>query len=114
MRKEKINEAKRIIADKWVNTPYWVKEVIYAVLDKYGKYVYDYSWMSGSSTEVYPVSVWRDYVDFQLNTTDKRHFTQKSLSKIVERFPQLRGARYSKKDSSCPDSLIFIYKEPLS
>lgn len=114
MKKEKIDEAKRIIADKWVNTPSWVKELIYVVLDKYGKYIYDYSWMSGSSTEVYPIMVWRDYVDFQLNTTGKRHFTQKSLSKIVERFPQLKCARYVQNDGSCPNELKFYYKELLS
>jgi hypothetical protein len=113
MKKEKINEAKQIIADKWVNTPSWVKEVIYAVLDKYGKYIYDYSWTSGSSTEVYPIMVWSEQVDFQVSTNDKRHFTKKSLLKIVERFPQLKGARYFQNDGSCPNELVFYYKEPL-
>lgn len=114
MKKEKINEAKRIIADKWVDTPSWVKELIYAVLEKYGEFIYEYAWTSGSSTEVYPIIVWRNDVTFQLNSKDKRHFTEKSLSKIVERFPQLKCARYVQNDGSCPNELKFYYKEPLS
>ena len=112
MNTERIEEAKSIIG-KWNKTPDWLKNIIFEVLDKYGQYVYEFTGTSGSVTEVYPIMVWNGYVEFQLNTRDKRHFTQKSLKAIVEKYPQLKRAYFSQTDGSCPDTLVFVYKEPL-
>lgn len=113
MKTEHIKEAKSIIRNKWNKTPDWLKDVIVEVLDKYGQYVYDFTWTSGSVTEVYPIMVWRDYVEFQLNTRDKRHFSKASLNTIVRNYPELKRAYFSQTDGSCPDTLVFVYKEPL-
>ena len=110
MRKSQIDEAKEIISKRWTKSPDWIKELAIVILDKYGKYIYEYTWLSGSSTEVYPISIWLDYMEVQLNTTDKRHFTKKGLQKIVERFPRLKGANFSKRDGSCPNALLFFFR----
>lgn len=110
MRKIKVDEAKETISKKWTKSPDWIKELAIAILDKYGKFVYEYTWLSGSSTEVYPITIWLDYIEVQLNTSDKRHFATKGLQKIVERFPQIKSVKYSERDGSCPNALLFFFR----
>lgn len=87
-----------------------IDQVISEIKQKYGKYIYKYTWLSGSSTDVYPITVWRDNISVQLDTDDKRHFQQKSLNDIVEKHKGLlTRAEFEKSDGSCPSELNFYF-----
>ena len=111
MRQDTINEAIRIINRQ--NIPTWLKEAAIEVLGKYGQHIRESSWTSGCCTEVAPIMFWQGYMEVQLNTRDKRYFPQKSLNTIVREYPQFKRVYFSKTDGSCPDTLVFHYKEPL-
>lgn len=113
MNTELINEYKKGLENGFKNVPQWLKDLIVCVLDKYGKRIYDYTWLSGCSTEVYPIEIYRDYLEVQVNTKDKRHFSQKGLDSVVKSFPNLKSARFCKYDGSCPNSLRFYYQKSI-
>lgn len=66
-----------------------INQVIDEIKTRFGKYIYENSWISGTSTEVYPIMVKRDYIQVQVLTTDKRIFSQNALNKIVDKYKDL-------------------------
>lgn len=74
------------------------------------KYIYPHHWISGSSTIVYPVSVWT--VSKQIVVQVKRGAwrLRKCLKRIVESNPEaFKDAYFCKSDGSCPDTVKFCY-----
>lgn len=66
-----------------------INQVIDEIKTRFEKYICTDSWISGSSTEVYPIMVNRDYIQVQVLTTDKRIFSQNALNKIVDKYKDL-------------------------
>lgn len=72
------------------------------------KYLYNGTWLSGSSTIVYPITFWRCTVELQLNT--HKNVFQKFIKRFVEQHSDLVADGYfSKMDGSCPPTLTFYY-----
>lgn len=89
-----------------------IDQVVSEIQTKFGKYICKYKWLSGSSTDVYPIMVWRDYIGVQLMTSDKMRFSQRSLDKIVEAHKDLLSrASFDPTDDSCPSCLRFRFVE---
>ena len=74
------------------------------------KNLYAYSWLSGCSTNVSPITIWRNSVELQWNS-DRRIF-DKWIKRVVERNSDLiKSGRFWKSDGSCPSTITFWLKE---
>ena len=73
------------------------------------KYLCTNTWLSGSSTIVYPIMVRKDEITFQWNS-DKRIF-DKFISRTVEKYNNLfKSGCFWKSDGSCPSTITFKLK----
>ena len=52
------------------------------------KYLCKYTWLSGSSTTVYPITIWKDYIEIQWSS-DKNIF-----KKFIDRIEHLKNYPY--------------------
>lgn len=98
----------------------WIREQILNS-DFFKKYAYKGTWVSGSSTIVYPLTLWPEdgireididiQLDGRISPKGRYEKFRKVLTSLRRRFPQMVG-RYIKKDGSCPDTYsITIWKE---
>lgn len=73
------------------------------------KYLCRYTWLSGSSTEVYPITIWNKDITLQWKS-DKKIF-DRFIERIVKENSDLisRGC-FWKSDGSCPSNIIFYFK----
>lgn len=72
------------------------------------KYLYKDHWMSGSSTVVYPITVYRATIEIQLLTY--KNVFNKCIDRIVKASEGLLSdGLFSKGDGSCPPKLIFYF-----
>ncbi len=74
------------------------------------QYLYPYVWLSGSSTNVYPIEEHKRDITIQLNT-DKNIFDD-FINEITTKYSDLidRGT-FIKSDGSCPSTIVFYYKK---
>ena len=73
------------------------------------KYLYRHTWLSGSSTYVSPITVWKNEVVLQWDS-DKRIF-DRFIDRIVEKYNNLFSYGYFRKsDGSCPSTIVFRFK----
>ena len=75
------------------------------------KYMRKYTWVSGSSTTVYPIMFWKDEVCVQLET--HKNVFEKFIKRFVEQHGDLVVAgHFNRNDGSCPPELTFWYNIP--
>lgn len=74
------------------------------------KYLYKYTWLSGCSTKVSPITIWknRGEIVFQIDI-DKNVFN-KFIERMVKKY-NLRYGYFEKSDGSCPSSIHLYMKE---
>ena len=81
------------------------------------KNLYEHTWLSGSSTTVYPISVWHESfptseVELQWKS-DKR--CDKFINKMVEKHKEIiKEGYFWKSDGSCPSTIIFRLREKIA
>ena len=76
------------------------------------KHLYERVWISGSSTEVYPIQEWNDSVDIQWKTDRP---CPKWIDKIVKQNNDLiKYGYFLKSDRSCPSCVSFHYVETVT
>lgn len=74
------------------------------------KNLYKYSWLSGSSTQVSPITIWRNRVELQWDS-DRRIF-DKFIKRIVKENEDLIAyGSFWKSDGSCPSTITFRFRE---
>lgn len=74
------------------------------------KYLYPHTWMSGSSTTVYPMTVWTASKQIVVQVKSGAWRLRKHLQKIIETNKEAFNDAYiCKSDGSCPDRIIFNY-----
>lgn len=91
------------------------KDVYTAILSNktIQKHTTPYTFFSGCSTEVYPITLWGNSVEVHLDSGN-RNFYHKAIQKVVENNPQLFSRGYfCTSDGSYPSFLRFIYSEAL-
>lgn len=72
------------------------------------KYMYKYIWISGSSTQVAPITVWSDGIYIQIHT--RKNVFAKCIGRIVKASDGLLSkGSFVKRDGSCPDILVFYF-----
>ncbi len=76
------------------------------------KNLYNATWLSGSSTTVYPITVWQKEIVCQWKS-DRKIF-DRFINRIVEKYSGLFECGYFwKSDGSCPSTITFRLKESL-
>ena len=72
------------------------------------KYLYKYTWLSGSSTTVYPITIWKDYIEIQWSS-DKNIF-KKFIDRIVNNNADMfTNGLFWKSDGSCPSNIKLYF-----
>lgn len=71
------------------------------------KYIYKGTWLSGSSTIVYPITVWKNDIHIQLEHNARSNYFKGFIKRIKKTFGLT--AIFVKSDGSCAD-IIYIYK----
>ena len=70
------------------------------------------TWLSGSSTTIYPITIWKKEVVIQWKS-DRRIF-DKFIKRTVEKYSDLfKDGYFWKSDGSCPSTITFVLKESL-
>lgn len=74
------------------------------------KYLEKHSWLSGSSTEVHPVTIWEDTIVLQW--TCRGAYFGKFIQRIIRKNPDILVVGwFVKHDGSCPAEIIFKRKK---
>lgn len=77
------------------------------------KHTIDYTWTSGSSTEVYPIMVYPCDVEIQVDTNNSSYFN-KAIKRVLRVYPHLfKDGYFCKSDGSCPSYIHFSYSDTL-
>lgn len=76
------------------------------------KYLYNYTWLSGCSTTVYPINIIYNNdkikeIIIQINT--KRNYFNKLIKRYIKKYKNIKYAYFTKNDDSCPSELIFKF-----
>lgn len=68
------------------------------------------TWLSGSSTEVFPITLWAREVEVQLNSANRIY--DKCIQRILAKYKHLfKDGYFCKHDGSCPATLVFCYTD---
>lgn len=80
------------------------------------KDLYPHTWLSGSSTYVTPITIWRDddtlisnQIVLQWNTDKKPTKWISQIEKFGKKLGFIRHAVWSKSDGSCPSTITFYF-----
>ena len=93
----------------------FAKEIVKAILSDgvIKKHTIDYSWMSGSSTDVYPIMISSYNTEVYVDTGNGNLF-RKAIERVLNKYPNLfKGAYFCKSDGSCPSWLRFNHSDSL-
>ena len=83
-------------------------------VEVFAKYMLNHKWLSGSSTEVYPITAWKNYIEIQLTTKARKHYFRKAIADYQQAWSEyIERVYYVKQDGSCPDTIRFVYRTPL-
>lgn len=71
--------------------------------------LYKHTWLSGSSTTIYPITIWQDEVVLQWNSNRP---CNKFIEKMVKKFKDIIVSGYfQKSDGSCPSRIVFKLRD---
>lgn len=74
------------------------------------KYLYEHTWLSGSSTTVRPITIWSREIDVQWKC-DKRIF-DRFIDRIIAKNSDLfKSGVFWKTDGSCPSRIVFFFTD---
>lgn len=86
----------------------FIKEIMKDNIVK--KNLYNETWLSGSSTTVYPIMIWQKSIVFQWKSN--RKIFDKFIKRTVKKYNDLFIDGYFwKSDGSCPSTITFVLKE---
>jgi hypothetical protein len=74
------------------------------------RHILDHHWTSGSSTVVYPITLWERSVCIQLDT--HRDYFEKAVARVLKKHTDLfKDGYFCKNDDSCPAEIRFYYTD---
>ena len=74
------------------------------------KHIFTHHWTSGSSTEVYPITMWINDVVVQMDT--HRPLFNMAIKRVLESYPYLfKNGYFCENDDSCPAEIKFLYTD---
>lgn len=75
------------------------------------KYLYQGIWLSGSSTYVYPITIWNTSKQITIQLTTDKNLFNKLIKRYKNKYKNIDYAYFWKSDGSCPSTLNFKFKE---
>ena len=75
------------------------------------KYIRMGTWLSGSSTNVYPITIWEKSREVVVQIKTKRNVFNKLLERYKNKYENIEYCYFDKTDDSCPSRLVFKFKE---
>ena len=78
-----------------------------------GHHIYEHTWISGCSTEVYPIEVFHnhDTYDITIQLKGRRNYFANTIKSFKKRYKDITIMRYCRHDGSCPNTLLVIVKK---
>lgn len=73
------------------------------------KYMCKYVWLSGSSTKVFPIQIWGERREVELQIDTKKNVFNKLIERYKEKYNEIEYAYFDKTDDSCPSRLVFKF-----
>ena len=74
------------------------------------KNIYEHTWLSGSSTDVHPITIWRNTIEIQWKSN--RDVFDRFIEKTVKKYSDLfKSGYFWKTDGSCPSYIAFIFTD---
>ena len=79
------------------------------------KYMYKYTWLSGSSTIVYPITIYEDNrentfrITIQIKT--QRNYFKSLLDRYKNKYKNYLYGYFSKNDDTCPSELVLVFNK---
>lgn len=68
------------------------------------KYIYPYSWVSGCSTMVHPIMIFKNSIEVQLNSDARKNYLRKVMTELSA-MDGVCDVRFNPYDGSCPKTL---------
>lgn len=75
------------------------------------KYLRVGTWLSGSSTIVYPITIWERSREVVLQLTTGKNVFNKLIERYKNKYDDIKYGYFDKRDGSCPCVLVFKFKE---
>lgn len=77
------------------------------------KHIIDYTWISGGSTNVYPIMIYPYDVEIQVDVCNGFYFNG-AIRRVLSAYPHLfKNGYFCKGDGSCPSYIRFVYADAL-
>ena len=78
------------------------------------KYLYKYTWLSGSSTPVYPIEIYKDkevWKEIRIQINTNKNVFNKLIERYKNKYKEIEHILFFKSDGSCPAVLMFKLNE---
>ena len=79
------------------------------------KYIYKYTWLSGSSTTVYPITIYKNNrentftITIQIET--KKNYFKNLLDKYKNKYKNCLYGYFNRTDNTCPSELVLVFNK---
>ena len=74
------------------------------------KYMYKYTWLSGSNTNVYPLTIWIESKQLIIQLNTNKNLFNKLIERYKNKYKNIDYGYFWKSDGSCPSTLTFKLK----
>ena len=86
-----------------------LQTLITEIKTKIGKHIYPSTWTSGSSTEVYPISIYKNnhtnMYDVEIQLKANRNYFTRTIEYFKKKYADITYMGYWKSDGSCPNTI---------
>jgi hypothetical protein len=86
-----------------------LQTLIAEIKSKIGRHIYTSTWLSGSSTEVYPISIYHNNhtntYDIEIQLKANRNYFNRTIEYFKKKYADITDMRYCKYDGSCPNTI---------
>lgn len=86
-----------------------LQTLITEIKTKIGKHIYTSTWTSGSSTEVYPISIYKNnhtnMYDVEIQLKANRNYFTRTIEYFKKKYADITYMGYWKSDGSCPNTI---------
>lgn len=88
--------------------------LIAEIKSKIGRHIYTTTWLSGSSTEVYPISIYHNNntntYDIRIQLKSNRNYFTRTIENFKKKYADITYMGYWKSDGSCPNTITLNVK----
>ena len=86
-----------------------LQTLIAEIKSKIGRHIYTHTWLSGSSTDVYPISIYHNNhtntYDIEIQLKTNRNYFTRTIEYFKKKYADITDMIYCKYDGSCPNTL---------